>query len=59
MSRIKVYLGNYKWNKHRKDDLWALKAAAVVMFWKERGHGEDVVTGIPEHCWLTHAAVSW
>ena len=58
MSWIKVCLGNYKQNKHRKDDLWALKAAALVMFWKEWGHGEDVVAGIPEHCWRTDDAVS-
>jgi len=57
MSWIKVCLGNYKQNKHRTDDLWALKAAALVMFWKEWGHSEDVVAGIPEHCWRTYDAV--
>jgi len=34
------------------------KSAAVVMFRKERGHSEDVVAGIPEHCWCTTVVVS-
>jgi len=53
MSWIKVSLGNYKQNKHRKDDLWALKASALVisgknevmvrMWWREYQNTVDVL----------------